>query len=201
MSLLICRPPRGYNFAEGQPWWSTAMSSNGLALRAGSVLLLHHQRPHHPRLGDRVPGQRPLRPGEPDRPVEGRGEGAGDAGGRPGEQLGLYGDGLSGVEPEGVVGVAGAGASPVGGEASCGEGVAATDGVLDILRGADPGAVPDRQGSRSDRLSPAVLESVAGGVPAVGGAAAVVAVVSGSASPKPESGCSGPCGLRTDERR
>lgn len=30
MSLLICRPPRSYNFAGGQPWWSTAISSNGL---------------------------------------------------------------------------------------------------------------------------------------------------------------------------
>jgi BASS family bile acid:Na+ symporter len=30
ISLLICRPPRSYNFAGGQPWWSTAMSSNGL---------------------------------------------------------------------------------------------------------------------------------------------------------------------------
>ena len=41
-----------------------------------------------PAVGDRVPGQRPVRPGEPDRPAQGRREGAGDAGGRPGEQVG-----------------------------------------------------------------------------------------------------------------
>ena len=43
--------------------------------------------------GDRVLGQRPLRPGEPDRPAQGRGACADDAGGRPGEQLGVHGDG------------------------------------------------------------------------------------------------------------
>ena len=34
-----------------------------VAVRAGPVLLLHHQRPHDPGVGGRVPGQRPLRPG------------------------------------------------------------------------------------------------------------------------------------------
>ena len=38
------------------------------------------------------PGLLPVRPGKPDCPVEERSEGAGDAGGRPGEQLGLLGD-------------------------------------------------------------------------------------------------------------
>ena len=73
-----------------------------VAVRAGPVLLLHHQRPHDPGLGGRVPGQRPLRPGEPDRPAQERRQGAGDAGGQPGEQLGVHGDGEPGVEPEGV---------------------------------------------------------------------------------------------------
>ena len=36
------------------------------------LLLLHHQRPHDPGVGGRVPGQRPVRPGEPDRPAQGR---------------------------------------------------------------------------------------------------------------------------------
>ena len=38
--------------------------------------------------GGRVLGQRPLRPGEPDRAAQGRGARADDAGGRPGEQVG-----------------------------------------------------------------------------------------------------------------
>ena len=64
------------------------------------------------------------------------------------------------------------GAGPVGGEVPGGEAVAAADGVLDVLRGVDPGAVPDRQDSRSDRLPAAVVEPVAGCVPAAGGAVA-----------------------------
>ena len=48
-------------------------------------------------------GQRPLRPGERDRAVEERGERAAGAGLRPGEQLGLHGDGGAGVEPEELV--------------------------------------------------------------------------------------------------
>src|SRR5512144_2999462 len=84
----------------------------------------------------------------------------------------LHGDGVAGLEPEGVGGAAAAGAPPVGGGASCGEAVAFADGVLDLLRGADPGAVPDRPDSRSDRRSVAVVEPMAGGVPPAGGAAA-----------------------------
>ena len=41
---------------------------------------LHHQRPDDAGVGDRVSGQRSLRPGEPDRPAQGRGEGVVDAG-------------------------------------------------------------------------------------------------------------------------
>ena len=54
------------------------------------------------------------------------------------------GYGQPGVEPEGVECVAGAGASPVGGEAPSGEAVAAADEVQHVLRGVDPGAVSDR---------------------------------------------------------
>ena len=43
--------------------------------------------------GGRVLGQRSLRPGEPDRPAQERRARADDAGGRPGEQLGVHGDG------------------------------------------------------------------------------------------------------------
>ena len=40
------------------------------------VLLLHHQRSRDRGGRDRLPGQRPLRPGEPDRPAQGRRQGA-----------------------------------------------------------------------------------------------------------------------------
>ena len=83
---------------------------------AGSVLLLHHQRPDDPGVGDRIPGQRPVRSGEPDRATQGRREGIGDAGGQLGEQRGVHGDGGPGVEPEGVGGVVAARGGPVGRE-------------------------------------------------------------------------------------
>ena len=72
----------------------------------------------------------------------------------------------------------------------------------DVLRGVDPGAVPGRADEPADRVPAAVVEPVAGGVPAAGGAVArSLGCVERRGSLKPESGCSGPCGLRTDERR
>src|SRR3954463_15458863 len=94
------------------------------------------------------------------------------------------------MDAEGVVGAAGAGAPPVGGEAPGGEAVAAADGVQHLLCGVDPGAVPGGADEPSDHLPAVVVEPVAGCVPAVGGALAVVAVVSGEAFLKSESGCS-----------
>jgi hypothetical protein len=163
-----------------------------VAARAGPLLLLHHQRPHYAGLRGRVPGQRPVRPGEPDRPAQGRGEGVGDAGGQPGEQLGLPGDGVAGLEPEGMGGVAAAGAPPVGGKAPGGEAVAFADGVLDVPCGVDPGAVPDRADESADHLPAIVMESVAGRVPAAGGAAARCVAVLTGVPQKPGSGCPGP---------
>ena len=81
------------------------------------------------------------------------------------------------MEPEGVVGVAGARAWPVGGEAPCREAIAAEDGVQHVPRGVDPGAVPDREDVATDRLSFAVMEPVAGRIPSSGGAIARPAVV------------------------
>jgi hypothetical protein len=148
-----------------------------VAVRARPLLLLHHQRSHDTGAGDRVPGQRPLRPGEPDRAAQGRGEGAGDAGRRPGEQLGVHGDGQPGVEPEGRERPGAPRARPVGGEVSGREAVAAADGVQHVLRGDDPGPLPDRQASRPDHLPVAIVEPVAGRVPEVGGAVARSPVV------------------------
>ena len=62
------------------------------------------------RPGAGVQGQRPLRPGEPDRATEGRRPRAAGGGGQPGEQLGVHGDDGVGVEPEGVVRAVGPGA-------------------------------------------------------------------------------------------
>src|SRR3954452_21403455 len=118
-----------------------------------------------------------MRPGKPDRATQGWGQGPGDAGGRPGEQRGLHGDGGPGVEPEGMGGVAAARARPVVGEASCGEAFVAADGVRHVLRGDDPGAVPGRADIPADRVPFAVVEPVAGNVPAAGGAATRSAVV------------------------
>ncbi len=73
-----------------------------------------------------VPGQRPLRPGEPDRPVERRCEGVGDAGGQPGASNWAYmvmaGRGL---EPEDMEYADLAGARSVGGEVPIGKAFAA----------------------------------------------------------------------------
>ena len=54
---------------------------------------------------------------------------------------------------------------------------AVADGVRDVLCGDDPDAVPDRPGRPSAGVSVAVVEPVAGGVPAAGGAAEWLLVV------------------------
>ena len=84
-----------------------------MALRAGSFVLPHHQRPDPFSQPDRLSGQRSVRPGEPDRPAQGSGQGDEQPGGHAGEQRGLHGHGEPGLEPQGVGGVAAAGASPV----------------------------------------------------------------------------------------
>ena len=74
-------------------------------------------------------------------------------------------------------GLGAAGARAVGGEVPGGEAFAAADGVQHLLRGDDPGAVPDRADSRSDRVPVAVVEPVAGRIPEAGGAVARPSVV------------------------
>ncbi len=86
--------------------------------------------------------------------------------------LGVPSDREPGVEPEGVSGVAAARGRSVGGEAPVGEAIALADGVQHVLRGDDPGALPGRANVPPDRVPIAVMEPVAGRVPAVGGAAA-----------------------------
>ena len=119
------------------------------AVRGISLLLLHHQRPGDVGRGGGVLGQRPLRPGEPDRPAQERRACVEDAGRRPGEQLGVYGDGQLGLEPEGLERLAGARITPAPSEARGGEANPVADGVRDVLRGVHPDAVPDRAGWRT----------------------------------------------------
>ena len=67
-----------------------------------------------------------------------------DARGRSGEQLGLYGDGQLGLEPEGLGRLVDAGFAPACGETRVRATIAVADGVPDVLCGADPDALPDR---------------------------------------------------------
>src|SRR5262249_52433032 len=99
------------------------------------------------------------------------------AGERPGEQLGVHGDGVAGLDVEGVGGVALARGAPPGRGAPGREAVVVADGVHDVPGGGDRAAVPDRAQWRAADLPAAVVEALAGGVPAVGGAAARLLVV------------------------
>ena len=136
--------------ATGTIAWSCSASE--LGIDKGQVRLFEEYRyfffitndRETPADADRLLGQRSLRPGEPDRAAQGRRAGPDGAGGRPGEQLGVHGDGVAGVEPEGVGGVAGAGGAPACSEAPGGEADAVADGVRDVPRGDDRDAVPDR---------------------------------------------------------
>ena len=90
-----------------------------------------------------------------------------DAGGQPGEQLGVHGDGQLGVEPEGLEHLAGAGVAATRGPPRGREADAVADGVRDVLCGDDPDAVPDRAERQAADLPAVVVESVARDVPAL----------------------------------
>ena len=68
--------------------------------------------------GDRAPGQRPLRSGEPHRATQERRQGHEHAGGQPAEQLGLHGDGGVGLEPQGLAGPGAAGSHQAAGKSA-----------------------------------------------------------------------------------
>src|SRR5271167_796278 len=95
--------------------------------------------------------------------------------------------------------VAGARDAPVRSGASGPEANAVADGVWDVLCGDDRDALPDRPQRPSPGVSLAVLESVAGCLPAAGGAAQWLLAVLSRAKLKPGSGCPGPC--RTSKRQ
>jgi len=89
--------------------------------------------------------QRAVQPGEPDRSAQERDERAAHAHGRSGVELGVHGDGVAGLDAEGVVRACGAAQDVAGGTA--GHGVQAVR-ALDRAR-----AVPDRQDGSSDCVS------------------------------------------------
>src|SRR5271166_5746017 len=114
-------------------------------------------------------------------------------GGQPGQQLGVHGHGQPGLEPEGVGRVAGARDVPARPGAPDPEANAVADGVQDVPCGNDRDSLPDRPQRPPSGVSLAVLESVAGCLPAAGGAAQWLLAVLSRAKLKPGSGCPGPC--------
>jgi len=97
-----------------------------------------------------------VRSGERDRATQERGQRHEDARGRPGEQLGLHGDGGIGVEFEGVVWAAGAGPG-----AGLGTGA---DGISPVSAGHHPAALSDHPERAQDSVSAAGLQWVAEGL-------------------------------------
>ena len=127
-----------------------------------------------------------------DRPAQERRACTDDAGRRLGEQLGVYGDGQLGLEPEGLERPAGARITATRSEAQGRETNPVADGVRDVLRGFHPDAVSDRAGWTTVDLPDAVLEPVARRFPTIGRAAARVLAVLKDQSPKSGSGCPDP---------
>ena len=125
---------------------------------------------------------------------------ADDAGGRLGEQLGLYGDGQFGLEPEGLECLDDTGIAPACGQTPSRETIAVADGVRDVLCGDDPDALPDRAKRWTVDLPLAVVEPVARGLPATGRSAARLLAVLGGTTLKSGSGCPDPRRPSNQER-
>jgi len=84
----------------------------------------------------------------------------------PGAPGGVHGDGLAGVDAEGVVRVASSGDRPLGHEVQVRETDRSTNGVQDVSERLHAGAVPDRSRRPTHRVPSAGLEPVAARVPA-----------------------------------
>src|SRR5262249_3025788 len=123
--------------------------------------------------------------------LDGTGEG-------PGEQLGVHGDGVAGLDAESVGGPAAAGGAGAGRGAPGRAAEMAADGVRDVPRRGDRAAVPGGARRGPGDLPAGVVEAVAGGVAAAGGAAAVRLVVTGGGA---EVGVRMPRSARAVERR
>ena len=172
----------------------------GGAVRRLPLLLLSDQRSRKLGERDRVFGQRSLRSGESARAIE-RGRAiVVRPGRRLGEQLGLHGDDVAGLEPEGLVGADLAGAegkwssqrATAGGEVAC-----VADGIQDVLERDDAVAMPDCEDGPAVGVPCVGLESLVGRVLPFGRSVEVLTQL----DPKPESGRSGPPRLLTQERK
>src|SRR5262249_37781273 len=119
---------------------------------------------------DRLLGQRPLQSGEPACATEGRGAVAASAAGQSAKQLGLHGDGVVGLELEGVVGaVAGRDAGSLGRATPPGQADGVADGVQDLRKRFHKFALSDPTQWPAVDLPLVELESLATGVlPRVG---------------------------------
>ena len=106
-------------------------------------------------------GERALQSGERDRADEERRAGAGGAGGQPGEQRSLHGDGDAGVVAEGLDGAVVARRGALEGAARSREAEAAQDGLRHVPSRVDEHAGADRSHEPAPCLSPALVESVA----------------------------------------
>ena len=83
------------------------------------------------------------------------------SGGQPALELGVHGDGLVGLELEGVGGFDVAGGRPLAGEAPGGETQTAADGLQHVSAGDDERSGADRLGGAEDRVSVVGVESLA----------------------------------------
>ena len=136
--------------------------------------------------------QRPLQPGKPHRTAQKRRPRLGRAGGQLAVELGLHGDGILGLVPEGLDRPAVAGKRSLGQEAPGTEADASEDGAAHLPPGHDPDPRPDRPYGPKDRLPTALVEPLATRLlPPAGPTAAAITLLSQSPL-KPEFGRSGP---------
>src|SRR5262245_31751751 len=105
-----------------------------------------------------------------------------------------------GVEPQGVERLAGPGGAAAPCPPRVGAAQVVADGVRDLPRRVHPDAVPDRTRWTAVDLPVAVVEPVARGVPAAGGAAADRPALLSGERAKSGSGCPDPCGPSSQQR-
>jgi hypothetical protein len=105
-------------------------------------------------------------------PAQERRSGVDCARGRSGQQLGIHGDGVVGVEPQGLECPANTGRSSVSGQTLGRETDAFENGIHDVLRGLHPDAVSDRAERTTIDLPVPVVEPMARSFPPTGRAAA-----------------------------
>src|SRR5262249_45264219 len=115
-------------------------------------------------------------------------------------QLGVHGDGLVGVGPQGVERLAGPGGAAPSEPTRVGAAQAVADGVRDLSRVVPADAVPTGADGAPIDLPIPVVEPVARGVPAAGGAAASMPAVLTGSTLKSGSGCPDPRGPSSAER-